>query len=268
MNGNQYSEFLNVAQQAADVAREILVEHRQKHLRSEYGFKTKGDASPVTETDERVEREIRAIVKKAFPDHGILGEEYGTDSADAEFTWVIDPIDGTRQFITGYPFYSTLIALCRHGEPVLGVVEFPVMLERWVGVKGQPSTLNGTPIRTREHDASLANVLVASSNTEFVYPEDREGYNHIIKATKWRVYGGAAYGYMSLAAGKLDLSIDSGIMREVDYCALVPIIEGAGGVISDWDGKPLTMNSSMKTLASGDRRIHDKVLEELAKHRG
>ncbi len=260
----EYSKFLEVAMKAADISRTILTEHRTKYLRGDYNFKTKSDASPVTETDERVEREIRSIIQSAFPDHGMLGEEYGASAETAEYVWVIDPIDGTRQFIVGYPFYGTLIALCKNGVPILGVVEMPVMAERWVGVKGQPSTVNGMPIKTRAHE-DLSTTLAASSNTEFVFPEDREAYNHLMKSTKWRVYGGACYGYMSLAAGKVDLCYDSGIMREVDYCALVPIVEGAGGIMSDWDGKPLTMHSGMKVLASGDKRLHAKVLEEIAK---
>ena len=262
----EYEKFLKVAMQAADRSREILTEHRAKYLRGDYSFKTKGDASPVTETDERVEREVCGIIREAFPDHGMLGEEYGASSADAEYVWVIDPIDGTRQFIVGYPFYGTLIALCRNGSPVLGVVEMPVMAERWVGVHGMPSTVNGLPIRTREHD-DMGTALAASSNTEFVFPEDKAAYEHLRTNTKWRVYGGACYGYMSLAAGKIDLCYDSGIMREVDYCALVPIIEGAGGVMSDWEGNPLTINSGMKVLASGDKRLHAIALEAIAKHR-
>ena len=261
---NQYLQYLEVAMKAADRSREILTEHRAKYLCGDYDFKTKSDASPVTETDERVEREIRSIIQSAFPDHGMLGEELGAADETAEFVWVIDPIDGTRQFIVGYPFYGTLIALCQNGVPVLGVVEMPVMAERWVGVKGMPSTVNGMPIKTRAHE-DLSTTLAASSNTEFVFPEDREAYENLRTSTKWRVYGGACYGYMSLAAGKIDLCYDSGIMREVDYCALVPIVEGAGGIMSDWDGNPLTMHSGMKVLASGDKRLHEKVLKEIAR---
>lgn len=261
-----YNKFLDVAMRAADLSRKILTEHRKKYLRGNYDFKTKNDASPVTETDERVEREIRDMISKAFPDHGMLGEEHGAEAETAEFVWVIDPIDGTRQFIVGYPFYGTLIALCHHGVPVLGVVEMPVMAERWVGIKGRQSTVNGLPIKTRPHD-DLATTLAASSNTEFVFPEDRDAYENLRTSTKWRVYGGACYGYMSLAAGKIDLCYDSGIMREVDYCALVPIVEGAGGIMSDWEGNPLTMHSGMKVLAAGDKRLHAKVLKEIAKFR-
>lgn len=126
----------------------------------------------------------------------------------------------------------------------------------------------GIPIKTRQNDgADLSNVLAASSNTEFVFPEDKDAYYHLQKNTKWRVYGGACYGYMSLAAGKLDLCYDSGIMREVDYCALVPIIEGAGGAMSDWEGEPLTMFSGKKVLAAGDKRLLDTVVSEIKKFR-
>jgi len=264
---SQYLEFLDVAMRAADLSREILTEHWVKYLRGNYNFKTKNDASPVTETDERVEREICSIIRTAFPDHGMLGEEYGAAAKDVEFVWVIDPIDGTRQFIAGFPFYGTLISLCHNGKPVLGVVEMPVMAERWAGVSGQPSTVNGLPINTRAHDDDLSTSLAASSNTEFVFPEDQAAYNHLMRSTKWRVYGGACYGYMSLAAGKIDLCYDSGHQREYDYCALVPIVEGAGGIISDWEGNALTMHSGMKVVAAGDKRLHAKVIEEIKKFR-
>ncbi|MGL5515084.1 MAG: inositol monophosphatase family protein [Sporomusa sp.] len=264
---SQYIEVLDVALRAADLSREILTEHRAKYLRGNYSFKTKNDASPVTETDERIEREIGSIIRTAFPDHGMLGEEYGAAAKDAEFVWVIDPIDGTRPFIAGIPVYGTLISLCRNGKPVLGVVEMPVMAERWIGVAGQPSTVNGLTVNTRPL-GDLSTALAASMHPEYVFPEDQVAYNHLIRSTKWRVYGGSCYGYMSLAAGKIDLCFDSGYMREVDYCALVPIVEGAGGIMSDWEGNPLTMHyTGMKVLATGDKRLHAKVLEEIKKFR-
>ncbi|HEY4543760.1 MAG TPA: inositol monophosphatase family protein [Tissierellaceae bacterium] len=262
-----YDKFFEVAMEAADISRKVLTEHRDKYIRGNYEFDTKSDASPVTETDKKLERMITEKIRSNFPDHGILGEEYGESDIDKEYVWVIDPIDGTRQFIVGFPFYGTLISLCKNGEPILGVVEMPVMKERWSGMVGRESMVNGLPIRTRFND-DISTALAASSNTEFVIDEDKEAYFHLQKTTKWRVYGGACYGYLSLAAGKLDLCYDSGIMREVDYCALVPIVEGAGGVMSDWEGKPLTMYSGKKVLASGSKELHEKVLSEIQKYSG
>lgn len=261
-----YKQFLQVAHIAADRARYILTEHRKNKLYEHIYFETKDDESPVTEIDQYVEREIRNIIEKFYPEHNILGEEYGFNKQTSEFTWVIDPIDGTRQFIAGIPIYGTLISLCHHGIPVLGIIEHPAVQERWVGVKGYPSLLNGQPIHTR-NCTKIELALMSSSNTEPVLPEHRLGYEKIIPKTKWRVYGAACYSYACLATGKIDLSIDSGGMREVDYCALVPVIEGAGGVISDWYGQPLTMHSGSTVVAAATAELHDQALHILNKYK-
>lgn len=260
-----YSEFLNVAHALADRARFILTEHRQNHLYQHIHFETKEDESPVTEIDQYVEREMRKIIHTYYPDHGILGEEYGAEDTASELTWVIDPIDGTRQFIAGVPIYGTLIALCHHGKPVLGIIEHPAVQERWVGIQGYSSTLNGKKIHTR-HCTELEMALMSSSNTEPILPEHREGYFKIIQQTKWRIYGAACYAYACLATGRIDLSIDSGGMREVDYCALVPIIEGAGGVITDWHGAPLTINSGKTVVAAATPELHQKAINFLQQY--
>lgn len=261
-----YSQFLPAAIAAADQARQTLTAHRTHYLSQSYAFETKEDASPVTETDQRVEQEIRSILQAHWPDHGILGEEYGAETLDSEFVWVIDPIDGTRQFIAGIPIYGTLIALCHHGVPILGIVDHPAVQERWIGIKGHPTTLNGQVVTTRQCP-DLASALMSSSNTEPVLPEHREGYDHLIHSTKWRVYGAACYAYVCLATGKIDLSVDSGGMREVDYCALVPVIEGAGGKITDWDGQPLTMYSGKTVVAAGNASLHQQAIDLLAQYK-
>ncbi len=261
-----YSIFLDTAHMAADRARYILNQHRQNFRYQHILFETKEDESPVTEVDQYVEREIRKIIEKFHPDHDILGEEYGGENHQAEFVWVVDPIDGTKQFISGFPTFGTLIALCHHGVPVLGIIEHPAVCERWVGVKGQQSTLNGREIATR-NCTSLETALMSSSNTEPVLAEHRAGYQNILCATKWRVYGAACYAYACLATGKIDLSIDSGGMREVDYCALVPVIEGAGGCISDWDGAPLTIHSGKTVVAAATRELHEQAIQFLKKYK-
>lgn len=260
-----YTEFIDVAQKAADISRKTLNLHRENYLYGHFDFETKEDASPVTEIDRKVEQQIREVIQEMCPTHGILGEEYGTDSKDQEFVWVIDPIDGTKQFIAGIPVYGTLIALCHHGVPVLGVIDIPAVKERWLGIKGQQTTLNGRKVSTRACK-KLSEALMSSSNTEPVLPEHRLGYEKMIETTKWRVYGSACYAYACLASGKLDVSIDSGGMREVDYCALVPIIEGAGGVITDWAGDPLTIHSGTTVIAAGDADLHAQTLAILSQY--
>lgn len=261
-----YADFLVTAHMVADRARYILNEQRQNFRYQHVLFETKEDESPVTEVDQYVEKEIRKIIEKFHPDHGILGEEYGIENAQSEFMWVIDPIDGTKQFISGFPTFGTLIALCHHGVPVLGIIEHPAVLERWVGVKGYQTTLNGHVVFTRRC-TTLATALMSSSSTEPVLEEHLLGYKNIISETKWRVYGAACYAYACLATGKIDLSIDSGGMREVDYCALVPIIEGAGGVITDWDGFPLTITSGKTVVAAATKQLHEQAIQFLKQYK-
>ncbi len=255
---------LELAGQIADASRQILIQQRQ--LSGGRAFVSKEDNSPVTDTDVQVEATIRRLIKQRFPAHGILGEEAGAEGNDRQYVWVVDPIDGTRQFIAGIPVYGTLLALCQYGRPVLGVIDIPAVAERWVGAAGIQTTLNGQPVRTRACGA-LNQALMSSSNTEFVLPQHQAGYRLLQQRTQWRVYGAACYAYGALASGRIDLSIDSGGMREVDYCALVPVIEGAGGAISDWDGKPLTLSSGSTVVAAGDPVLHHQAIELLASAR-
>ncbi|CBJ47723.1 putative phosphatase [Erwinia amylovora ATCC 49946] len=257
--------FAKIAASIADQTRQQLKQERQRYLYSGREFDTKDDLSPVTLIDRQVEQLIRGQLTQAFPSHGILGEEFGASAHHGEWVWVIDPIDGTRQFIAGVPVYGTLLALCRHGRPVVGIIDIPALDERWIGIAGYPSTLNGYPVTTRSCKY-LSDALMSTSNTEFVLPEHLAGYNHLLTASKWRIYGGACYAYGCLASGRLDLSVDSGGMREVDYCAMVPIIEGAGGKITDWEGEPLTMYSGSSVVAAGDPQLHAQVLLALSRH--
>lgn len=259
------NEFARVAESIADQTRQLLKQERQRYLYGGREFDTKDDLSPVTLIDRQVEQLIREQLNRAFPTHGILGEEFGAEAQSEEWVWVIDPIDGTKQFIAGVPVYGTLLALCQWGKPLLGIIDIPALDERWLGIAGQPSTLNGHPIATRPCRA-LVDALMSTSNTEFVLPEHQAGYSRLLKASKWRIYGAACYAYGCLASGRIDLSVDSGGMREVDYCAMVPIIEGAGGRITDWYGEPLTMYSKSTVVAAGDPHLHEQVIAELARH--
>ena len=260
--------FLRFAERIADETGRMLREQRQTGRGTASVFDTKADLSPVTELDRRIEARMRELIKAAFPHHGILGEEFAPDAIDAEFVWVIDPIDGTKQFVAGIPVYGTLISLAHAGQPVIGVIDHPITGERWAGAAGRPSTLNGQPIATRACDR-LADALMSCSNPETIGPAQRMGFERVRAATRWRIYGASCYAYASLASGQIDLSIDSGGHREVDYCALVPVIEGAGGAISDWEGRPLTIHSGSSLIAAGDPRRHAdalRLLQDDAQH--
>lgn len=250
------------AEHLADLARARLQAHWQTALEDGQPFEDKDDASPVTAIDRAIERELREAIARHTPSFGVVGEEYPDHQRDAEYSWVLDPIDGTKAFIAGVPVYGTLIALCRDGRPVLGVVDLPIAGLRWVGVEGQPTRLNGQPVRTRPC-TELARALLASSNPESLPDTHLAAFARLRDATRWRLYGAACSAYANLARGRIDLVADGGGMAPVDYCALVPVIEGAGGVISDWQGRPLGLGSGSSVLAAGDPQLHRQALERL-----
>lgn len=251
--------FAALAERLADLSGAIIREAIAKGR----SFDTKADRSPVTEIDRRVEERLRRELASAHPDHGILGEEFESVGLDREFVWVIDPIDGTKAFITGIPTFGTLIALARRGVPVLGVIDNPVTFERWVGGDGLPTHRNGEAVQTRK-GPSLADAVLGNGNPEPFDTQERAGFERLRNETQWCVYGGSCHAYGRVADGGLDISIDGGL-DAFDYCALVPIVRSAGGVITDWQGRDLTISSGRCCVAaSGSPELHSAVLESLS----
>ncbi len=221
----------------------------------------KADGSPVTSVDKAVEMSIRSIIKELHPDHGILGEEYGPSAAHSEFVWVIDPIDGTLPFLAGFPVFGTLLALLHHGVPVLGVIDMPITRERWVGGTNLPTTHNGKAVRTRSCE-NLASALLSTSNPDFYDENSLPALKRLQQATRLNIYGGSCMAYGQIASGRIDVGID--VQFDVhDYLPLVPIISGAGGVISDWNANALDLNSGDRLIAAGDQRTHAEALKIL-----
>lgn len=255
----ELQEFLDFAHALADASGAVL----RESLHTRRGFDTKADDSPVTAIDMHVEQTLRTLIRHRYPAHGILGEEFDAQDLDAEYVWVIDPIDGTKAFITGIPIYGTLIALAQRGTPVVGIIDHPITNDRWAGARGTRSTFNGAPIQSRQC-ASMAEALMSCSNPEPFGPAERAAFETLRDATKWCVYGSSCYAYGCVASGTIDIAIDCGRHREVDYCALVPVIEGAGGVITDWEGRPLTIHSGNRLVAAGNPQRHAEALKVLA----
>lgn len=251
-------KFLRLAGRLADAAGPIV----RRHFRTDLKVTGKADASPVTIADRRAEAAMRAIIKRAFPDHGILGEEYGPERTDAEYVWVLDPIDGTKSFISGMPLFGTLIALMKHGKPVLGVIDQPVLRERWMGAAGRRPTFRGRPIRTRRCESIGDATLFSTSPTMFT-GRNAKPYERLRGAAGLSRFGGDCYAYGQLASGHIDIVVEAGL-KPYDYLAQVPIIAGAGGAITDWRGKPLNLDSDGRVCACGDRRLHKTVLRMLA----
>ncbi|TPN32789.1 inositol monophosphatase family protein [Mesorhizobium sp. B1-1-6] len=251
--------FTAFAGSLADVSRATI----QEALSEQHGFVSKGDASPVTAVDREVEERLRARIQEAYPDHGILGEEFGSVGLDAEWVWVIDPIDGTKAFITGIPTFGTLIALARNGVPMLGVIDNPVTNERWLGADGSPTTLNGKPVRTRACQ-DLSEALVGNGNPESFDDKDTAAYKRLRRQVRWSVYGGGCHAYGRVADGALDINVDGGL-DAFDYCALIPIVRNAGGVMTDWQGGELTIRSGRRSVvASATPELHRTVQGILA----
>jgi histidinol phosphatase-like enzyme (inositol monophosphatase family) len=196
-----------------------------------------------------------------MPGHGITGEERGDTALDREFVWVIDPIDGTLPFLANLPVFGTLIALLHNEKPVLGVIDMPATQERWIGCAGLATTLNGEPVRARDC-ADLSAALLSTSNPDFYGASDLQAFERLKAKVRWTVYGGSCMAYAQLATGRIDVGVDVAL-DIFDYLALVPVIEGAGGVVTDWEANPLTRKSGGRLIAAGDRRAHDQALEVL-----
>ena len=221
----------------------------------------KSDGSPVTQVDQAVEAALRAAILARFPDHGIIGEEYGSQTPDADYVWVIDPIDGTKQFLADLPLYSTLIGVLHHGRPLLGVMDFPATGDRWIGGTGLPSTRNGRAIRVRSCGA-LSRSVIAAGNPQRGTAAERDRTMALCETGAWALWGANCMTFGLVASGCLDLAIDSGLDL-YDFAALVPVVEAAGGIVSDWRGQPLTRDSSGSILAAGDAALHHRALEIL-----
>lgn len=230
-------------------------------FRARYAIEAKPDASPVTQADRAAEAAMRAILEAERPADGIVGEEYGIVRDGAERVWVLDPIDGTRSFIAGRPIFGTLIALMEAGRPVLGVIDQPVLRERWVGARYRPTTLNGTPVTTRVC-TELVKAQLATTGPSYFAADDLARFDTVRAGVGGAIWGGDCYNYALLASGHLDLVIESGL-KLYDFAALVPVVEGAGGRMCDWHGARLDSASDGHVVAAGDPTLIEVVLDAL-----
>ncbi len=235
-------------------------------FRTALGVENKGPANnfdPVTEADRAAEVAMRRAIHDAFPGHGIVGEEFGVEHADAEFVWVLDPIDGTKSFISGLPTWGTLIGLMHHGVPVFGMMHQPYIRERFTG-DGKGAQYRGPSGRrdlATRACASLGEATVFTTSPLLMNESDRAIFTKVEKKTRLSRYGGDCYAYCMLAAGHVDLVIETEL-KPYDICALIPIINGAGGIVTTWEGEPAQAGG--RIVAAGDRRVHEAALKALA----
>lgn len=248
-----------LAGRLADAAGEAI----RPFFRAGFNHETKADASPVTEADRAAESAIRRILDAECPRDSIIGEEYGEKVGSSGRSWVIDPIDGTVSFMAGRPIFGTLIALLEDRWPVLGVIDQCINLERWVGAAGYPTTLNGNPVSTRACTA-LSEATLATSGPQYFSQHDGDHFMDLAAKTahKKMLFGGDCYNYALLASGHIDIVVEAGLKLH-DFAALIPVITGSGGMMSDWSGDPLHAASDGHIIAVGDPARLEDVLEAL-----
>lgn len=250
-------DYLTTALDAVDTARKITA----RYFRTPLEIDDKVDRTPVTIADRETEQAMRALIIGKHPDHGFFGEESGDQTANQQWQWIIDPIDGTKSFATGKPTFGTLIALLYDGLPVLGIIDHCALKERWIGIHGRPTTHNGAKCAT----SAVHNLFQASIYATTLDMFDHNSfaqYSKLSEACRFRAFGGDCYSYGLLSSGYTDLVCEADL-KPYDYLALVPVVEGAGGIITDWKGDALSLHSGDQVLAAANRTLHRAAIERL-----
>ena len=257
----EMDRLVAAAMAAADVAGAVI----RPFFRAGLDSDLKNDRSPVTIADRTAEQAMRAVLAERFPSHGILGEEFGLDRPDAPLRWVLDPIDGTRAFITGRPVFGTLIGLLDGDTPILGIIDQPVTGERWIGAAGRPTQFIG-PFGGRagtRRCAGIGDAELSLTTPEMLGDDDRLRWQNLSASVKRNSFGGDCYAYGLLALGQIDIIAEADL-KVWDWAALTPVIEGAGGRITDWSGQPLRANGDGRALAVGDPALLEPAIALLA----
>jgi len=248
-------ELIEFSGRLADAARPVTL----KYFRSGLVIDSKTDESPVTRADREAERIIRELIGETWPEHGIYGEEFDPVRLDAEYVWIIDPIDGTQAFATGKPLFGILIALVHKNKFILGVLDMPALNERWTGAKGRATTFNDKAVTTRPCP-DLNTAWIYATSPEMFRPTHFPGFENLKSKCRRAIYGAECQAYGLLASGWTDIVCED-TLQPYDFAAMVPIIEGAGGIITDWQGKPLNMESGGDVIAAGDKTLHKAALD-------
>jgi histidinol phosphatase-like enzyme (inositol monophosphatase family) len=250
-------ELVKFANTVADRARRISL----RYFRADPETLIKADGSPVTVADRETEQVIRELLSQSYPRHAVFGEEFGWTPSDQPYTWIVDPIDGTKPYLAGVPTYGMLLALLYDGAPVLGVIDIPALDERWVGVVGQPTTMNGQTAKTRSRGA-VAQAVLTIISPDKIEGDDRLAVDELVRMARVRLYSSDGYAHALLASGYVDMVVAVG-QQPFDYLAVVPVVEGAGGCITDWGGRPLDLDSDGRILVTATPKLHREALNVL-----
>lgn len=249
---------INLALALADAAGAAI----RPYFRREMGLEIKADNSPVTLADREAEAAMRRILEAERSGDGIHGEEYGVKDGVTGRQWVLDPIDGTRSFTVGRPIFGTLIALVEDGWPLLGVIDQPIAGERWLGVAGRTTLFNGKPAESRRC-RHLKEAILGTTSPALFRDDQLHAFEHLDAQVASTVLGGDCYNYGCVASGWMDVVVEAGLKLH-DFAALVPVVEGAGGRMCDWQGDPLHAGSEGEVIAAGDPARVEEILEALA----
>lgn len=228
------------------------------HFKTPLDLIAKSDESPVTIADRSTEEFIRARLRQAFPDDGIFGEEFGTTEGRNKALWIIDPIDGTRSFITGNPLFGMLLGLCVDGTPEAGIVRMPALAETFVGARGRGATLNGLPVEVRS-TRDLGQAMIYVNEAEKIEADNPERFARLCRAGHTRRMAYDCYPHALVASGQIDVVVDFGL-QPYDYLPLVALIESAGGIICDWQGRPLNLKSDGRVVTAATPALRDQIL--------
>jgi myo-inositol-1(or 4)-monophosphatase len=254
-------DFAAFVERLADAAADAVL----PFFRTAIGMENKsrgGPFDPVTAADHAGEAALRQLIRGTFPTHGIIGEEFGSEGTDADYVWVLDPIDGTRAFVCGMPAWGTLIGLLHDGRPAYGMMSQPFIRERFHGDGGSARYRgpNGERRLATRPCARLADAVLATTSPRMFTAAEGAAFEAVEAEARLTRFGGDCYAYCMLAAGHIDLVIEAGL-KPYDIVALIPIVEGAGGIVTTWRGEPATAGG--RIVAAGDPAVHAAALERL-----
>lgn len=261
-NSSQVSEagtaaLLRAAREISAAAAEVSL----KYFRGSIDVELKADESPVTRADRETEATLRQAIADRFPDHGIFGEEYGSEGLERDTLWVIDPIDGTKSFISGSPLFGLLVAVLQGGKPVAGVIRMPALGECYAGAPGIGSDRNGAPLTCRK-GVALADAFLCLNEANGILARQPAVFDRLMQVGRYRRFSYDCYPYAQLASGLVDAVVDYDL-QPYDFLPVAPVVEAAGGVITDWEGRPLTLQSDGRVVAAGSEELHAELLKVL-----
>lgn len=254
-------QYIKIANEVVDCSAKVI----RRYFRQPLTIIDKSDMSPVTIADRETETAMRKVLSIRCPTHSIIGEEFDSQLQKSAYTWVMDPIDGTKSFISGVPLFGTLLCLNLSGKPILGVIDMPILGERWLGAKEQGTTCNGQVCRVSTV-TELSQARLYCTEPDMFSQAQAERFQALEGQIKLRRFGGDCYNYGLLASGLIDLVVEASL-QPYDWMALIPVVEEAGGVITDWNGDSLNLTSDGTVIAASTQDLHAKALIQLKEKR-